>query len=107
MENYAPLIEQFKIGDTPVQLSEITKTVADVLNMDVGEEVKEELRKHPADWLVLLNGNQLMVAPPQVHTESGGWQLTDKKEKPVYDSCCENEDRGWDGGCKNCGDPCL
>ena len=23
------------------------------------------------------------------------------------DACCENEDRSFDGGCNNCGDPCL
>ncbi len=21
--------------------------------------------------------------------------------------CCDNETRGWPGGCTNCGDPCL
>lgn len=21
--------------------------------------------------------------------------------------CCHNEDRGWNGGCKTCGDPCF
>lgn len=26
---------------------------------------------------------------------------------PELESCCDNEDRNWNGGCNNCGDPCL
>lgn len=35
---------------------------------------------------------------------------TPEDEKPfayLLKPCCEKEDRGFDGWCKNCGDPCL
>ena len=41
-----------------------------------------------------------------------GWNIIDgkrvkiEKEKPI-DSCCENEERDINGGCINCGDPCI
>lgn len=25
----------------------------------------------------------------------------------IDEACCEKEDRGWGGGCRTCGDPCL
>lgn len=25
----------------------------------------------------------------------------------MHEPCCEKEDRGWSGGCRSCGDPCL
>jgi ribA/ribD-fused uncharacterized protein len=28
-------------------------------------------------------------------------------DDPFADRCCDNEDRTMDGGCRNCGDPCL
>lgn len=31
--------------------------------------------------------------------------LCDECEKIKYPPCCDNEERAFEGGCKNCGDP--
>jgi len=33
--------------------------------------------------------------------------LEDIRDNKSTGDCCENEDRDMNGGCKNCGDPCL
>ncbi len=48
-----------------VPLNKLTKTVAQVLEMPISEDLKEELRKHPPDWCVMLDDGNVMVAPPQ------------------------------------------
>lgn len=30
-----------------------------------------------------------------------------KEVNHTLEPCCENEDRSFNGGCKNCGDPCF
>ena len=35
-------------------------------------------------------------------------EMTDEEFDNVEpDRCCDDEDRNWNGGCNNCGDPCY
>lgn len=63
----------FENRDVELPLSMMTKTVAQVLEFDISEGLKNYLRKHPTDWLVLLNEEgKVFVAPP--HSQPLHWE---------------------------------
>lgn len=54
-------------------LTELTKTVAQTLELDISDELREELQKQQPDWLVVVTPTRLFVAPPQEHVNGRGW----------------------------------
>lgn len=64
------------------------------------------------------HGGGVLVVPPVERTPNGipvseynprlsGEALVKSIENAPEGSCCDNEKRGWNGGCENCGDPCF
>ena len=60
----------------PLPLSSMTKTVREVLELPISDTLKESLREYDLDWLVLLGGGKVYVAPPQDYIDGKGWTAT-------------------------------
>lgn len=101
--------------------SEIAEDLWRKIRKYIPEEMKYECAKaiydvfcdNDADCWVFEPDSLAAMADPnqyeayQVDFPDEELELDDREREPKLDACCENEDRDINGGCKNCGDPCL
>ncbi len=63
---------------------------------------RAERARHPGEEIVALTSN-----PTRALFGPGHTPVQRRRAVRPDGACCENETRTFDGGCSNCGDPCI